>query len=934
MSPPPATDLRDRYADQEATLTLLRTVLASEEGSQFGPRKDVLFSAIQTSQIPMILTDPHQPDNPIIFANRAFASLSGYSADELTGKNCRFLQGANTDPENVAKLRDAIAAREPIAIDIVNYRRDGSEFINELYVSPINDPDGNLLYFFGSQVDVTTFRSASRQLLLSGEKYRSIFEAIDEGFCVIEFIDGPHGPLSDYVHLEANEAYARNAGITDVVGRNVRDLFPDEADSWVAVFGEVLRTGEPARFERELDATGRHLELSAFRIEPAGNNQVAVLFKDVTARRQTENELRELTIRLDALVRSSTEVRYLINADWTELAELSGGGFLADTPAANANWLNDYVPPEGRDAVRAEFERAIEARDTYRIEHPVYLADGSLGWAQVQAVPLFDDHGEITHWYGAASDITDRRKAEAELHELAVELSHLNGTLEAQVAERTAERDRVWRLSRDMLGVADTQGRWTSINPAWSRILGWSEDMFIGRTSEWLEHPDDHEKTRAEVARLAAGLETAAFENRFRHRDGTYLWLSWTAAPENGLLYCAGRDVTAEKERQIELDAAQDQLRQAQKVEAVGHLTGGVAHDFNNLLTVIRGSVDLLRRPNLTDERRERYIQAIAETADRAAKLTNQLLAFARRQALLPESFDAQESVRVLADMVRTLAGSCIKVALESASCPCHIHADRNQFDTAIINMAVNARDAMNGDGRLTICVESVDGMPSVRSHQAIAGDFIAISLTDTGEGISADRIDHIFEPFFTTKDVGKGTGLGLSQVFGFAKQSGGEVMVESEVGTGTTFTLYLPRMMGEQTAIVRDDTPRQVASGDGACILVVEDNPQVGEFARSALAELGYTTVLAKDAAHALGELEAAADRFDAVFSDVVMPGMSGIELGQAIRIRYPGLPVVLTSGYSNVLAQDSSHGFELIHKPYSIDQLSSVLHRVIAMR
>ncbi|WP_231420684.1 PAS domain S-box protein [Sphingomonas sp. Leaf205] len=774
----------------------------------------------------------------------------------------------------------------------------------------------------------------AEQMPTTEARYRSIFEAIDDGFCVIEFIDGPHGPLSDYVHVEANDAYARITGIANVVGRNVRDVFPDEADGWIATFIKVLRTGEPARFERELIAVGQHLELSAFRIEPVSRKQVAVLFKDVTARRKAEVELRELTMRLDALVRSSTEVRYLINADWSELAELSGGGFLADTPAGNANWLNDYIPPEGRDAVRAEFERAIKARDTYRIDHPVYLANGSVGWAQVQAVPLFDEAGEITHWYGAASNITERRKAEAELHELATELSHLNGTLEAQVTERTAERDRVWRLSRDMLGVADTQGRWTSVNPAWSRILGWSENMFIGRTSEWLEHPEDHVKTRAEVARLAAGLETAAFENRFRHQDGTYRWLSWTAAPENDLLYCAGRDVTAEKERQIELDAAQDQLRQAQKVEAVGQLTGGVAHDFNNLLTVIRGSVDLLRRPNLTDERRDRYIQAIAETADRAAKLTNQLLAFARRQALLPESFDAEESILVLADMVRTLSGSRIDVALESASCPCHIHADRNQFDTAIINMAVNARDAMNGEGHLIIRVESVDGMPSVRSHPAVAGDFIAISLTDTGEGISADRIDHIFEPFFTTKDVGKGTGLGLSQVFGFAKQSGGEVMVVSEVGTGTTFTLYLPRILGEQPAIVRDIAPREVATGDGACILVVEDNPQVGEFARSALAELGYTTVLAKDAAHALGELEAAADRFDVVFSDVVMPGMSGIELGQEIRIRHPGLPVVLTSGYSNVLAQDGNHGFELIHKPYSIDQLSSVLHRIISPR
>ena len=383
-------------------------------------------------------------------------------------------------------------------------------------------------------------------------------------------------------------------------------------------------------------------------------------------------------------------------------------------------------------------------------------------------------------------------------------------------------------------------------------------------------------------------------------------------------------------ERSAEHDALSEQLRQSQKLEIVGQLTGGVAHDFNNLLTVIRGSVDLLRREGLSDEKRSRYIDAIGSTADRAAKLTGQLLAFARRQALKPSLFDAGQSLHDVAEMVSTLTGSRIELDIKVPKDAYHIIADRSQFDTAIVNMGVNARDAMNGEGRMTITTGPVSGIPAIRSHEPVAGDFIAVAVMDTGTGIAADALDRIFEPFYTTKGVGEGTGLGLSQVIGFAKQSGGDIRVESVVGEGTTFTLYLPRAYpdGETAA---DEEAELNIGGDGACILVVEDNEQVGSFATQALKELGYDSVLALDANQALIELEKGCSRFHVVFSDVVMPGMNGLELGEEVRSRYPDVPVVLTSGYSHVLAQNGKHGFELLHKPYSIEQLSRVLRKAI---
>ena len=367
-------------------------------------------------------------------------------------------------------------------------------------------------------------------------------------------------------------------------------------------------------------------------------------------------------------------------------------------------------------------------------------------------------------------------------------------------------------------------------------------------------------------------------------------------------------------------------------MEAIGQLTGGVAHDFNNLLTVIRSSVDLMRRPNLPEERRRRYIDAISDTVNRAAKLTGQLLAFARRQALNPQTFDLGERLAGMADMIDTVTGARIRVLKDMAAGACFVRADVSQFETALVNMAVNARDAMNGEGALTLRLAQVDAIPAIRGHASMAGRFAAISITDTGAGISAENLSRIFEPFFTTKGIGKGTGLGLSQVFGFAKQSGGDVDVRSATGKGATFTLYLP-----QIDDVASDAPEPARStghapgGGGRRVLLVEDNVEVGRFSTQVLRDLGYQTVWATTAADALTKLGDGAG-FDVVFSDVVMPGISGIELAKQIRTRLPDMPVVLTSGYSHVLAEEGAHGFDLLHKPYSAEQVSRVLRRAIA--
>jgi CheY-like chemotaxis protein len=369
-------------------------------------------------------------------------------------------------------------------------------------------------------------------------------------------------------------------------------------------------------------------------------------------------------------------------------------------------------------------------------------------------------------------------------------------------------------------------------------------------------------------------------------------------------------------------------------MEAVGQLTGGVAHDFNNMLTIIRSSVDFLQRPNLPEERRRRYMDAVSDTVDRAAKLTGQLLAFARRQALKPETFEVGACLRGIADMLDTVTGARIRVVLEAPDTPCYARCDRSQFETALVNMAVNARDAMDGAGTLTLRLACHHPLPAIRGHAGSRSAFVAVSLTDTGTGITPSDLTRIFEPFFTTKEVGKGTGLGLSQVFGFAKQSGGDIDVASAVGAGTTFTLYLPEVDVTDAAVFEQASEAGATDGAGRKVLVVEDNVEVGRFATQILEDLGYAPEWAANAEAALERLGSDGDGFDVVFSDVVMPGMGGLALADELRRRLPDLPVVLTSGYSHVLAQEGSHGFELLHKPYAADELSRVLRQVIGHR
>jgi PAS domain S-box-containing protein len=793
----------------------------------------------------------------------------------------------------------------------------------------IESDDGLPLTYVGTAVDVTQQRLAEERLSLSRERLELATRAAQLG-------GFDYKPQTG--ELEWDDRCRALFGLSPGVpvtyeGSFLGGLHPDDRDYADATVRAALDPAGDGTFDLEYRTIGHEdgvlRSILAKGMAMFVNGAPARLIgtvQDVTADRMARTRLAEAEERFRLAIKATNDAiwDWDLKSDhvlWNEALQTAFGHAEQDVEPTGGWWIAQ-IHPEDRVRVDHSIHALIEGTGTdWTDEYRFRRGDGSYADVRDRGYIIRDDAGRAVRMLGALLDQTDRKTIERNLQEL-------NETLETSVLERTRELDRLWETSPDLLVVVDFTGIIQRVNPAWSLILGYRREELLGQPITAYVFAEDIALTEQALVTATAGpLPTV--ENRYVHKDGSVRWFSWVAAPTESEIYATGRHITADKDAQAALRVAEDQLRQSQKVEAIGQLTGGVAHDFNNLLTVIRGSTDLLRKPGLTEERRKRYIDAIAETADRAAKLTAQLLAFARRSSLKPEIFDVSAAIRSLQQMMGTLTGSMIEVDIRLPEEPCHVHADVSQFDTAIINMAVNARDAMDRRGKLTIAVSPADMIPASRSHGGLAGKYIAVSITDDGSGIPIEVLDQIFEPFYTSKAVGEGTGLGLSQVFGFAKQSGGEILVDSEPGHGSTFTLYLPRTKGDDVA----ERPAALAESDhrpGARVLVVEDNTEVNEFATLALGEMGHSTVRARSAEEALAKLVTETERFDLVFTDVVMPGMSGIELGKEIARLYPRLPVLLASGYSSVIVAEGSHGFPLLQKPYSIAELARAIEAV----
>ena len=578
-------------------------------------------------------------------------------------------------------------------------------------------------------------------------------------------------------------------------------------------------------------------------------------------------------------------------------------------------------------------------------EHPLYLAvssgapasrtfhhqrgDGTRVWVAMIAAPVRDPQGVITGGLLTIMDIDREKQAEAALRDL-------NTTLEQQVAARTRERDRVWRNSRDLLAVLSIGGGLVSLNPSWTAILGWSFDELVGRDFTAFLHPDDVPATDRTLRALREGPLVAPFENRLRRQDGSYLWFSWNASLEGEAIYANGRDVTAERLQTEALRQAEEQLRQSQKMEAVGQLTGGIAHDFNNLLTGITGSLDLLgkRLSQGRTDNAERYIGMAMNSANRAAALTHRLLAFSRRQPLEAKPVDVNRLVTSMDDLVRRTIGERVTFGLNLGAELWPTLCDPHQLENALLNLVINARDAMPDGGRLTITTAHAVLEPSGPELEGGTkpGRYVSLSVSDTGTGMTPDVIARAFDPFFTTKPIGQGTGLGLSMIYGFAKQSEGTVRIGSTVGVGTVVTLFLPRYTG--TVVEPNDRPSGgPREGAGETILMVEDDPNVRDLVREILQELGYRTLEAQDGPSGLALLRSKA-HVDLLVTDVGLPGINGRQLAEQGRLLRPDLKVLFITGYAENASFGTGHldlDMQMITKPFAVETFAAKIKEMI---
>jgi PAS domain S-box-containing protein len=690
--------------------------------------------------------------------------ITGYPEAEALGQPGAIIFTPEDREAGVPEMERSQARSEGRALDERwHLRKDGSRFWGSGLTMCLEGGEGGYLKIFR---DRTAEHEAEATLRASEERYRTLFETVEAGFCVAEIILDEAGQPVDYRFIEANPAFHVQTGLPEASGRTARELVPGLEPFWVETYARVARTGEAVRFESGSEAMGRWFDVHALRVGAPEARRVAILFNDISERRRAEERMREL-----------------------------------------------------------------------------------------------------------------------------------NETLAQHVAERTAERNRIWEMSRDLFAIMGFDGRLKAINPAWEETLGFDRQTLLERDFSRQVHPDDHSNVVAMMERLLAGETVIGFEDRLRHSDGTWRWISWTLVPEGDVFFAVGRDVTGEKQAAEDLERAQEALRQSQKMDAMGQLTGGVAHDFNNLLTPIVGSLDMLQRRGLGGDRERRLIDGAMQSAERAKTLVQRLLAFARRQPLQPSAVDVGKIVTGMADLLASTSGPQIRLVAEVPEGLPAAQADPNQLEMALLNLGVNARDAMPDGGtlRITAKVEEVEApMPSGLRP----GCYVCLSVADTGIGMDEDTLARAVEPFFSTKGVGKGTGLGLSMAHGLASQLGGALTIQSRPGLGTNITIWLPasEAPADAGAPPVEDSPDSVATGTA---LLVDDEELVRMSTADMLADLGYSVVEAESAEEALQMLQRGLSP-DLLVTDHLMPGMNGTDLARAAQSSLPGLRVLIVSGYA----------------------------------
>ncbi|MET0743577.1 MAG: PAS domain S-box protein [Microvirga sp.] len=901
------------------------------------------LAALARSGLALAVADPREPGQPLIFVNDAFCRLTGYAADEALGRNLAFLAAAEADPDSLGRLEEAIGAGRETVVDLPGRRGDATRFWTRIATAGLAGEDGAPAFTLATLADVTAeletrdariALDASRALLgAAAERLKVTLEiagsagswtwdivgdrlTTDSRFAGLYGLDPdqaaaglPPGTFFSAIHPQDRPriqiAVAGMLGGADLFSKEFRVRAPDGSWRWVHARGRshLNAAGEPVQFTGILvDVTEQKRVAERLRIAQTaggiGTFEYVEGFGTVTVSRQ----FCELLGLHPASVLPVRTINALVRPGDRPLVTVHAGAGAGDGAESG----------QGVSSLETRIARAD---------------DGAIRWLARRGEHVQDAETDGLRFVGVVYDITEAKRAEEHLRTL-------NETLEERVEQRTRERDQVWSLSRDLFATCDREGVLREANPAWSGLLGYAPEDAVGIRFDSLVHPEDRPALEESLGSLRAGRGVSDLDLRLRGRDGADRWINWTLTPEADVIYGIGRDVTQRK-------LLEDQLRQAQKMEAVGQLTGGIAHDFNNLLTGIVGSLDLMqtRIAQGRTENLERYATAAMSSANRAAALTHRLLAFARRQPLDPKPVDANQLVTSMEELLRRTIAENIRLELVTSGGLWLTSCDPHQLESAILNLAINARDAMPDGGTLTIATANAhldDAFASVEPDVQ-PGQYVVVRVSDTGTGMPADVIAQAFDPFFTTKPIGQGTGLGLSMVYGFAKQSQGHVRIDSAFGQGTTLRIYLPRYHGaaeaETGALV---APESTRAASGETVLVVEDEPVVRALIVEVLEDLGYEALEAGDGPSGLKILESPL-RVDLLVTDVGLPGLNGRQLADYARSFRPQLKILFITGYAENAAITSGFlepGMEMMTKPFAVETLATRLRTMIEDR
>jgi PAS domain S-box-containing protein len=803
-------------------------------------------------------------------------------------------------------------------------------------LSPIRDAGGATVGVLNMTRETTALVVTERRLRQSEADLRLVLD---------NSVNGLYGVDRDGKTNFCNAVFMRMLGFAteaEAIGRTLHDVIHhSRPDGTPYAVGDCpiyqgARTGAAAHVDDEffyrLDGTRFPVEYWVQPITRDGEVQGAVCtFIDITERRQAQLALRESETRF-RLIADSAPVPMWVTAPSGRRAFVNRAyaAFLGVSyeDALVFDWRG-ILHPDDLPRIMAEQITNEAALQPFTLEARYRGTDGAWHWMRSESQPRWEPDGSHGGFIGVAYDVTESKHS-------ALEMEALNANLEARVEARTRERDRAWKHSQDLQVVVNAHGILLVANEAWRTILGWAPEEVVGRPHLDFVHPDFHSVSGAALD-SALHADLPPMESQMRHKDGGTRWISWVAAPANGLVYASGRNITAEKDANAALDATQEQLRQSQKMEAVGQLTGGIAHDFNNLLTGITGSLEVIQT-RLAQGRvaeAERYIAAAQGAARRAAALTHRLLAFSRRQTLDPKITDVNRLTAGMEELIRGTMGPAITLEFIRAAGLWATLVDRNQLENALLNLCINARDAMKDGGRLTIETGSIVLEARAASERGLPpGDYVQLRVTDTGTGMTQDVIKRAFDPFFTTKPAGQGTGLGLSMIYGFARQSGGAVHIQSEPGHGTAMSIILPRHQGDGSPAPDSETAEPLKlPGNGAVALVVDDEPTVRMLVVETLAELGYATLEAADG-RAAQDILASDTAIDLLITDLGLPGgVTGRDLAETARQTRPALKILLITGYAENSAKEfgkTQPNTQMLLKPFTMDALT---RRLVAL-